>query len=302
MRGQTRPGAGNAESHIVFVHQVLTPVRLAPSGAAVLHLVECRHYPATRVKVALVGIDGDGSPVFRLVHGDYCVAAAHRGPPWPGLDGDGNPEPTLKPRIQLPGGQLDLLRSVETGMASWYGAAFHGHAAASGEVYDMEQLTAAHRTLPFGTRVRVRRLDNDRTVTVRVNDRGPFFGDRIIDLSYAAARELGMTAPGTAQVVLDVLDAQPAGVRAARFAVLTGVFPNRDSAREACETFTHRYGIAQVTVPRRSTDAWAVLVGQFSSEAEASALGNIIKARDRTNGLVVRVDVPQDFPQCTGTL
>ena len=79
----------------------------------------------------------------------------------------------------------------ESGIASWYGAPYHGQRSASGEIYDQEKLTAAHRTLPFGTRVRVHRLDRDESVVVRINDRGPFVKSRIIDLSRAAAVRLG---------------------------------------------------------------------------------------------------------------
>jgi len=89
---------------------------------------------------------------------------------------------------------------AETGIASWYGADFHGKATSSGEVYDKEKLSCAHRTLPFGTYVLVRNLDNGSSVVVRVNDRGPFAKDRIIDLSEAAARIVGMIATGTARV------------------------------------------------------------------------------------------------------
>src|SRR5258708_29188264 len=79
------------------------------------------------------------------------------------------------------------LHSGETGMASWYGHPYHGRAAANGEIYDMEKLTAAHRTLPFGTRVRVTNLANEKSVEVRIIDRGPFVGARIIDLSHPPA-------------------------------------------------------------------------------------------------------------------
>jgi rare lipoprotein A len=91
------------------------------------------------------------------------------------------------------------------GTASYYGRELAGRRTASGEVYETSRLTAAHRTLPFGTRVRVTNLDNGRQVVVRINDRGPFRKGRIIDVSYAAARELGLIAPGTARVRLDVL-------------------------------------------------------------------------------------------------
>jgi len=101
---------------------------------------------------------------------------------------------------------------VQTGIASWYGADFHGGGTASGERYDMESLTAAHRSLPFGTLLRVTNLHNGRTVIVRVNNRGPYVKNRIIDLSKAAARQLGMIGRGVASVKVEVLSlVEPVG-------------------------------------------------------------------------------------------
>jgi rare lipoprotein A len=97
--------------------------------------------------------------------------------------------------------------TTETGQASWYGQPHHGRATASGEVFDMYALTAAHRTLPFGTRLLVTNLQNDRTVEVRVNDRGPWVSGRILDVSYAAARALDAVAAGVFPVRLRVLPA-----------------------------------------------------------------------------------------------
>jgi len=94
---------------------------------------------------------------------------------------------------------------VEEGVASWYGPNFHGRRTASGEVFDMYAYTAAHRTLPFGSVVRVTRLDTGARVTVRINDRGPFKKNRILDLSYAAARELDLIRRGTARVRIEVV-------------------------------------------------------------------------------------------------
>lgn len=91
---------------------------------------------------------------------------------------------------------------LETGIASWYGPDFHGKRTSNGEIYDKEKLSCAHRTLPFGTFILVRDLDNDSSVVVRVNDRGPFAKNRIIDLSEAAARIIGMIPTGTARVSL----------------------------------------------------------------------------------------------------
>lgn len=92
----------------------------------------------------------------------------------------------------------------EVGVASWYGHPYHGRASASGEIYDMEQMTAAHRTLPFGTRLRVTNLATGQSVTVRVNDRGPFIPGRVVDVSHAAAEELGMIDRGITKVKLEV--------------------------------------------------------------------------------------------------
>lgn len=100
-------------------------------------------------------------------------------------------------------------REFQRGAASWYGPGFHGRRTASGEIYDMHDLTAAHRTLPFGTLVRVHSLVNGRDVDVRITDRGPFSGNRIIDVSRAAAEELGMLGLGFKEVVLLVPESTP---------------------------------------------------------------------------------------------
>ncbi len=94
----------------------------------------------------------------------------------------------------------------EEGVASWYGEDFHGRLTSSGDVYDMYLMTAAHKTLPLPTYVRVTHLANGRSVVLRVNDRGPFVEDRIIDLSFSAARKLGMAGQGTARVEVVALD------------------------------------------------------------------------------------------------
>lgn len=98
-----------------------------------------------------------------------------------------------------------LSRDARVGVASYYAHAHQGRRTASGERFDMDELTAAHRTLPFGTRVRVTNLANGRRAVVRINDRGPYKGKRIIDLSYAAARELGMVGRGITRVRLEVV-------------------------------------------------------------------------------------------------
>ncbi len=96
--------------------------------------------------------------------------------------------------------------AIESGVASYYGAKYHGRATASGEIYDMAQLTAAHPRLAFGTRVKVTHLENNLSVIVRINDRGPFVEGRVIDLSQAAAGELQMVKTGLAHVKLEILE------------------------------------------------------------------------------------------------
>jgi len=104
---------------------------------------------------------------------------------------------------------------VQRGIASWYGTKFHGRPTSSGEVYNMHAMTAAHKTLPIPVYVHVKNLDNGRSLVVRVNDRGPFVSGRIIDLSYAAAKKLGVDGPGTANVEISTVgpgQAQPTSV------------------------------------------------------------------------------------------
>src|SRR5881409_4237621 len=117
-----------------------------------------------------------------------------------------------RPRVVIaPSPPAARIGYEETGLASWYGNPYHGRRAASGEVYDMTEMTAAHRTLPFNTWLIVENLNNHRTVEVRVNDRGPFAGSRILDLSYGAARLLGATGPGVISIRLRVIASLTSG-------------------------------------------------------------------------------------------
>ena len=116
------------------------------------------------------------------------------------------PEPVVVPIPPQPlKPVVPLVISTHSGEASWYGPGFYGNRTANGEVFRPGTMTAAHRTLPFGTRVRVTNLWNGRKAVVRINDRGPFAGDRVIDLAHGAASELGLTSSGIAQVRLEVL-------------------------------------------------------------------------------------------------
>ncbi len=115
----------------------------------------------------------------------------------------------------------------QTGVASWYGGIFHGRLTANGEIYDTYGYTCAHKTLPFGTILAVKNLKNDKVVRVRVNDRGPFTDDRIIDLTYAAAKELDMIRDGTAKVYIEAVDGE---LPKMRFKVRIGAWRDLENA------------------------------------------------------------------------
>jgi rare lipoprotein A len=165
---------------------------------------------------------------------------------------------------------------TETGVASWYGDPYHGRAAANGEIYDMEKMTAAHRTLPFDTWVRVYDLDNQKTTDVRITDRGPFVDGRIIDLSKAAARELAMIGPGVARVRLEVIRTPPAADPGV-YAVQVGAFRDRANAERLRVAMEGRYGSARLVVRAGSPTLWRVLVGAEATEEGANALAGRIR-------------------------
>jgi rare lipoprotein A len=126
------------------------------------------------------------------------------------LLGDAPPQARIEglPQPPAPERRVSFVASTMSGMASWYGPGFHGRRSASGEVFNQNARTAAHRTLPFGTRVRVTNLSNGQSVVVRINDRGPFSHGRVIDLSAAAASQIGLRASGVGRVQLEVLSGQ----------------------------------------------------------------------------------------------
>jgi len=166
---------------------------------------------------------------------------------------------------------------VEQGVASWYGEPYHGRRTASGEVYDMHEMTASHRTLAFRTVVQVERRDTGAAVEVRINDRGPFVEGRIIDLSYAAAQVIGLDVDGVAPVRVRVLgrEAPPEAPAPAAAAddgcwwAQVGAFTDGANARRARERLL---AAGEKAVVLEGTDAFdRVRVGPFTSEEEARA-------------------------------
>ena len=163
----------------------------------------------------------------------------------------------------------------EAGRASWYGTKFQGRPTSSGEPYDMYAMTAAHKTLPLGTLVRVRHLQNQRSIEVRINDRGPFVGDRIIDLSYEAARRLGVIGPGTAAVevqAIGTLAGTPADVYSGNFTFQVGAFASRENAERLRAELNPRFGNAHIVEFEQSGRVFYRLrVGKCTSLDEAIA-------------------------------
>ena len=179
----------------------------------------------------------------------------------------------------------------EAGLASWYGHPYHGRPAADGEIYDMEQMVAAHRTLPFNTWVRVYDLDNDKSIDLRIIDRGPFVDGRIIDLSHAGALALDMVRPGTAHVRVEVIR-WPDFLEAAIFAVQVGLFRDRSNAERLRQEMEARYGGSRVIFRPGEPDHWCVLVGARATENQAKALAARIRQEsgEKSSAFVVRVD------------
>ena len=159
-------------------------------------------------------------------------------------------------------------REPQYGVASWYGADFHGRATSSGEVYDMYQLTCAHQTLPLGTMVMVTNLENGKSLELKVNDRGPFVKERIIDVSHAAARMLGMWEKGTASVKVEVIGFAPELVQ--RFTLQVGSFVDEINAQRLAEQLRKNFDNVSVTTLETQTQKYhRVRVGQFDTREAA---------------------------------
>ena len=166
---------------------------------------------------------------------------------------------------------------TENGIASWYGHPYHGRKAANGEVYDMEKMTAAHRTLPFDTMVDVENLQNGKKCTVRITDRGPFIEGRIIDLSHAAARRIDLTGPGTAKVRLNALLNAPMSTQTGWYAVQVGSFRDKGNAEKLKSELEKRFTPVQVSERETDRRMYRVLVGAKPNLQQAEVLANTLR-------------------------
>jgi rare lipoprotein A len=178
---------------------------------------------------------------------------------------------------------------AEEGNASWYGAPFHGRKASNGEIYDMNKMTAAHRTLPFNSMVRVTNLNNGKSAVVRITDRGPFVDNRIIDLSRAAAQEIESIGPGVVPVRIEVLSGPDPF--SGYFTVQVGAFRDKGNADRLKDRLSATYSpvfIQQVSLDEG--DFYRVRVGRVSGESEAQRLGEVLRVKEGFKPMILRLD------------
>jgi len=212
-----------------------------------------------------------------------ATACAPKRPPAPAA-----PESRLK-AYQKPytvlGQRYEPLQShegfVQTGVASWYGSDFHGKKTSNGETYDMHAMTAAHKTLPLGVFVRVRNTENGQEAIVRVNDRGPFVKGRILDLSYSAAKTLGIDNAGTGRVRIEALGYRVSGsdryeavadYDAGNYTVQIGSFREYDNAARLSEVMRNSVGFSDIQMTTINGDTfYRVYAGKYTSLSSAES-------------------------------
>jgi len=209
------------------------------------------------------------------------------------------------PHAPVPTAARPKVGWTETGIASWYGIPYDGRQAANGEIYNMNELTAAHRTLPFGAIVKVTSVASNESVTVRITDRGPFVGDRIIDLSRQAARQIDMIGPGIMKVKLQLVAYGPARLgakpviqeqeqeqeapRLSGYAVQVGLYNDKAKAEKLQDRLSRHYQPVTLVVRAGAHEQWRVLVGDKPTEEEAEALAIVLR-KQTGEALVVRRD------------
>lgn len=183
------------------------------------------------------------------------------------------PPPSTKPSFPI--------GYTKVGIASWYGIPFDGHRAADGEVFHKEDLVAANRVLPFNTWLKVTNLANGKSVKVRVIDRGPFVHGRMIDLSMAAARKIGLLGPGIGRVQIEVIAAPAENPADEFYAVQVGAFAIRANAERVQAAYARTYTYVRIAEKEGDRPIWRVLVGRERSLASAKQLAATLRKRNK---------------------
>jgi rare lipoprotein A len=187
---------------------------------------------------------------------------------------------------------------VESGQASWYGKEFHGKKTSSGETYDMHAMTAAHKTLPLGVQLRVKNLENGREAVVRINDRGPFVKGRIIDLSFAAARKLGIAESGTARVRIEVINSslpserqsgpEVKSFRSGTFTIQVASLSSNESARKLSNDVRQLTGYSTIKPTTiKGNRYFRVFAGKYPSMEKAEEARAQFESRGYNDSFVV---------------
>jgi rare lipoprotein A len=193
------------------------------------------------------------------------------------------PPPAIERQPAVPGAY------VEEGVASWYGIPFQGRRTSNGEIYDMHEFTAAHRTLPFNAVVRVTNLRNGKQTEVRINDRGPFVANRVIDLSLSAAQAIEMVGTGTAPVRLEIISGP--NPQMGYFGVQVGAFLVQENAERLKSQLATRYSpVSIATYDSPNGMFYRVRVGRVSSEDAARQLADRLNTEEQLTTFVVRLD------------
>jgi peptidoglycan lytic transglycosylase len=204
-------------------------------------------------------------------------------PGQPGASRPSGPPPAIERQPAVPGAY------VEEGVASWYGVPFNGRRTSNGEIYDMHEFTAAHRTLPFNCVVRVTNLNNGKHTEVRINDRGPFVANRVIDLSLSAAQVIEMVGTGTANVRLEILSGPNPNV--GFFAVQIGAFKVQENAERLKAQMEQTYPpVSIATYDSPNGTFYRVRIGRLPSEAAAQDLADKLHNAEQLTTFVVRLD------------
>src|SRR2546430_3186533 len=210
-------------------------------------LASCSHKPARVAVAPAPPVDQPEQPVPEGTPPDVAEKEQTR-----------PPEPSPSPEVEVTPGNKSI--QVETGIASWYGAPYHNRRGSNGEVYDMNAMTAAHRTLPLGSIVRVTNVKTGHAAVVRITDRGPFVPGRIVDLSLAAAKKTDVWQPGIARVRVEVLQTPTLLETSGRWAVQIGAFDQENAARTLAGRLSQRYRTAKVLCFNSPVGDWWVRV------------------------------------------
>ncbi len=188
----------------------------------------------------------------------------------------------------IPAGAAPI--ATETGKASWYGPPYHNRRGSNGEVYNMHAMTAAHRTLPLGSVVRVTNLKTAHSALVRITDRGPFIPGRVLDLSLAAARKLDVYQPGIAEVKVEVMETPAPLDSGGKWAVQIGSFPDEDVATEFADHLTRRYRTAKVLRFASPAGGWWIRIRVLDDDHDR-AQQMVAETRTREGAVfLVRLD------------